>query len=761
MIKKTLFLLLLTLSLSAMAQLGAGKWVTHSRFSIENAQTLVDADAHVYYTVSNNLYRFDKTTKQQEVLNQQSGLHGLLVSDIYYNDEKKCLIVVYDDCNIDVIQADGSIVNVPDVKNVVMWQSKRINDVSFAGNKAYIATDFGYLVMDMSTFKIIEQKNLSVKMTSVIEVGDWLVLSNPNGVLAYAKLGSTLETFSNFKAQSGIQAGKLMSLSNNSFVLGCKNGLIYYTLTPNQNGTATFAGKTLEAGMPDNITQAHGGVIANYRVKGYYLVVDATGKVKKVQGGKELYGSSPNGDGTLWSISEKGLHSSVARETYYMPNSISIVGSPWWMAYNPNIHKLYLANTSDNGVLDKIANECEMSTYDGTKWEKANPEGATGQGWYWPCIAPSDTSDTYYIAARIIGVFKVTNNKVVTRWSNQNAPFAPRKPALGFDPQGNLWAVHTSTSPVANPMPVKVLPKSKLSNTQPSRSDWVKFDVKGLNEANVFKRSVLAISKETNIKAASNGDYKGNLVFWQTSDNVTDGVVKRQNAVKSLTSRNGATFTWTYIYALVADNKDNFCIGTTGGLAFLKAQDALSDNPVVTCPHELDGTTVYCVAVDNFNRKWVGTDNAGIYVLTEDCSAVLHHFTSENSSLISNVVYQMCCNTDNNSMFIVTPTGVQQYFSDYVDPLADYSKVYATPNPVRPNFTGYVTISGLKANSTVVIKNSEGSEVARLKSKGATVAWNACDAQGERVPTGSYSVYASQEASTMPQQPCARIMVIK
>ena len=188
-------------------------------------------------------------------------------------------------------------------------------------------------------------------MTSVIEVGDWLVLSNPNGVLAYAKLGSTLETFSNFKAQRGIQAGKLMSLSNNSFVLGCKNGLIYYTLTPNQNGTATFAGKTLEAGMPDNITQAHGGVIANYRVKGYYLVVDATGKVKKVQGGKELYGSSPNGDGTLWSISEKGLHSSVARETYYMPNSISIVGSPWWMAYNPNIHKLYLANTSDNGCL--------------------------------------------------------------------------------------------------------------------------------------------------------------------------------------------------------------------------------------------------------------------------------------------------------------------------------------------------------------------------------------------------------------------------
>ena len=112
-------------------------------------------------------------------------------------------------------------------------------------------------------------------------------------------------------------------------------------------------------------------------------------------------------------------------------------------------------------------------------------------------------------------------------------------------------------------------------------------------------------------------------------------------------------------------------------------------------------------------------------------------------------------------MFIVTPTGVQQYFSDYVDPLADYSKVYVAPNPVRPNFTGYVTISGLKANSTVVIKNSEGSEVARLKSKGATVAWNACDAQGERVPTGSYSVYASQEASTMPQQPCARIMVIK
>lgn len=752
---------MVVLPLSMAAQFGMGKWVTHSRYAIASAQNIVDAGDNVYYLVCNNLYRFNKTTKQQEVLNQSNSLNGLLATGLYYNPDKGLVFVTYDDSNIDIIKSDGSVVNVPDLKNAIMYQSKTINDISFAPGKAYVATNFGYLVIDDSSLKVTAQKYLNVPIASVAEIGDMLIVSDIYNAICYGKLNRNYESLGDFIVQTGFPYGKMVPLNNNTFLLGQNDALTRYTITPNQGDTVTFTGTTIEANGPDNIQKTNNGFIANFTAKKYYYTIDGNGNATKVMGGNEMYSCYPKGDGTMWSISDKGLHSSSNISTYYMPNSISISNAPWWMVYSKPLHKLYLNSTTDNGILG-INGVYQMNTYDGSTWINANPTGCSGQGWYSANLAPGDSTDTYYISGRLEGVYKITNNKVVAKWTTSNAPFIARKPALAFDSKGNLWAVHTSAQ-AANTTPVKVLPKEKLNLPQSSytTADWITFNVDNVAEYNTFKGSVMAISKMSDIKAVNNGDYGFSVVFWENNSDVTDGVVKRQKSYRSFTRKDGSVFTWTNIFAMTADNKDNMCLGAIEGLIFLDASKVFDDNFTVYQPKELNGITVYCVAIDSLNRKWVGTNGSGIFLLSEDCSTVLNHFTTDNSPLLTNVIYNLCCNTDNNSVFIVTPIGVQQYFSDYTPAAENYNNVFAFPNPVRPNFTGLITISGLMDNSTVIIKDSKGNVVKQLTSTGGLATWDGCDSTGERLPTGSYQVYASQNASVIPNKPFTKIMIIK
>jgi putative immunoreactive antigen PG93 len=326
---------------------------------------------------------------------------------------------------------------------------------------------------------------------------------------------------------------------------------------------------------------------------------------------------------------------------------------------------------------------------------------------------------------------------------------------------GNLWVMSTSMSTTAT---VKVLPAAKVNSANIAASDWKIYNIPHLADVNDFKRSSLAVAKGSNIKVGTNGCYNQPLVFWKNNDNdVTDGQCDYR-VFSALTDQNGKSFTnWTYNHALVADSTGNVVYGSTIGLVMFNPADAFAaDKPfTVTQLDELSGIEVTTIAVDKQNRKWVGTIGSGIYLVSPDCKTVLKHFTTDNSPLSSNEIYYLCCNTSNNSVFIVTPSSIMQYYADYTESASSYSNVYAYPNPVRPDFTGLITITGLMENSTVVIKDANGKIVKQLTSTGGMATWDGCDSNGERLPTGSYAVYAAQGAASLPAKPCTKVMIIK
>ena len=174
----------------------------------------------------------------------------------------------------------------------------------------------------------------------------------------------------------------------------------------------------------------------------------------------------------------------------------------------------------------------------------------------------------------------------------------------------------------------------------------------------------------------------------------------------------------------------------------------------------LDGIQVNCIAVDGANRKWIGTNESGLFLVSPDGSQILKQFNTGNSYLSSNTIYNVCCNTDNNSVYIITPTGVYEYFSDSTPAEPDYSNVYAYPNPVRPDFTGLVTIKGLMDNSLLKITDAGGNVVKQLRSTGGMATWDCCGDNGERVKTGVYYVMASQ-AQGGKQASVTKLVIIK
>ena len=127
----------------------------------------------------------------------------------------------------------------------------------------------------------------------------------------------------------------------------------------------------------------------------------------------------------------------------------------------------------------------------------------------------------------------------------------------------------------------------------------------------------------------------------------------------------------------------------------------------------LSGIYTTAICIDDANRKWVGTQNNGIFLLSEDGKETIHHFTSDNSPLPSNYIQSIAINSSTGSVFIGTSLGLVEYASDATEPENSLyeSNIKVYPNPVNPEFDGPVTINGMSDKCTVRIVSSSTTQI--------------------------------------------------
>ncbi|MBO4870774.1 MAG: hypothetical protein J5565_02180 [Muribaculaceae bacterium] len=780
MIKKAIIFVLMLLPVVASAQISGGSWKIHPYSAITQAKELIDTDEKVYFLLSKNVFSFDKDTEEIESIDKSNYLSDVLVSNIYYNSNKNYLVVVYNNSNIDVILSSGKVINMPEIKDAIITSGKAINDVNFTDDGTMlVATEFGYVVIDDENFVIKESHIYYKNIASIAQVGITLVAIIDNTIYC-SQVSEPHDAVSSFKSTSKkVTNGRIYPVNSSTVMVNAASNL-YVGALGGSAAKPTITLRSVVASRADNVQATPTGFIANFMSEGFYYTFDNNGNnEQRIDGGNEMYSCYAHGNGTMWALGPNGLHMGGDESDFFLPNGMTLKELAFWMIYNEPLDKLYVHTTADNAVLtsSKSCRLMEVSVYDGERWYDETPDrlgtDRIDYSAYPICVSPKDPH-TYVFSIRGImsseasRVYKVTDGKTVDIYTKSNAPGGLFRGATAFDSEGNLWIVYGHGKPSGGSN-VIALPSAKFHSTATAtKADWKKINVPNI-ETGQFKRASFCINKN-DVKIYSDGGNNSPIFFWKDGINNTDPVTR---TYVDFTDQDGKKVSWTYLKCITVDKNGLLWFPTSSGIVYMNPDDALTDNCVVNhikvprndgtdlADYLLEGIGINCIAVDGQNRKWIATTTAGVYQVSEDGTQILHQFNTSNSMLPSNNVYTVACNTKNNSVFILTDSGLVEYAQGSGSTSNDLSNVYCYPNPVRPDFTGLLTIAGLTENALVKIADSSGNVIKQLKSSGGVATWDCCDSDGDRVATGVYYVIASTSGDGSSSNIVSKFLVVK
>ena len=775
--KRFMFVMLLVL---AVASASAGTWKMHNSYVTKLIKNVFDTGDKVYYVNSNKLYQFDKSTLTTLSLGKQNILSDNTISQIYYDWENKLLFVAYANSNIDVIDQAGKVTNISNIKDIIVrvhsyslnpetgdlqdYTGKEINDINFANGRAYVATGYGYVCIDETTLKVVHNYDLGRKINSVAVIGDEMLILSKS--YCYHGTIEDEDPINHYTKESGSFNGcRMYPINENSVFIMGPSTLYNYEFV---NSVPVLT--ELVAARSNSVQKTPTGFIANFPEQTYYYTFDPTGKVGTKVGSAVGYATSnPDGDGTVWINDANGLHVSGST-AYYKINSLT-TDAPFWLRYNGDLNKLYAGSSGPISLINIVATNVPniINTYDGNNWSNATAYTASGSGYDF-VFNPLDPR--MYIRAGWKNLYKVVNDQLVTTYNNSNSKLSTRKCHPAFDNYGNMWVVTPFGLPES---PVLLLPKDKVFNTTSNKTDWlVPAGFEALNTGKM-QRSRFLVSKKNNVKIFSDCDYSGaitgRIYCWDNGNEDPMVDTYQLSSIGHFVDQNNSQVSWTYLCHFEEDRDGMFWVGHDMGL-FVFDPDVVFDaapaavRPYVTKFSEgqgylCEGYTVYDIGVDRDNNKWIATNN-GVYFVSPDGSEVYNHFTIENSDVPSNLVYTVECDTVHDRVYIYTDNGIAEYIVNGDATSINFDNVYAFPNPIEPDFTGMIKIANLMDNSYVTVTDRDGNIVAQFGPVVGSALWDGSGADGERVPTGIYNIYAAQGAQpAITGTPQTTIMIIK
>jgi ligand-binding sensor domain-containing protein len=205
------------------------------------------------------------------------------------------------------------------------------------------------------------------------------------------------------------------------------------------------------------------------------------------------------------------------------------------------------------------------------------------------------------------------------------------------------------------------------------------------------------------------------------------------------------------VRSVALDYDDNLWIGTTNGLRVLYGarrmftQDVSASTVVLeeggNVGELLASQNIKAIEVDGNNQKWVATDGAGLFLFAEDGKKTIHHFTKENSPLPTNFIQSLANDNQSGKIFIGTSSGLVAFQGNAFAPSETLENIEVYPNPIRPRYTGPLTIRGLKADCVVKITDIVGNAVYETTSTGGSIKWDMNSFSGKRVRSGVYLIF--------------------
>lgn len=788
-----------------------GTWDYVAAFSPLQKKVIPTRSGMVYFLSGTSLFAYDTENDESHTYNHENILNDFDVDNIFYNKDKKYLLIAYDNGNIDLLYDDGHVDNISDIRDADNIDYHTILDVDFdaKNNRIYVAMPFGIVVIDDDKNEVIETGNYSKKVNALSVVGKNLVI-NIDKELFYIPLGRSIRLFNNFKQIASYFALKEIQAVGTDAVI-----------TVDDSNTIRYTELDLASG---NISS---NKVLMYYVPSYYFVNLASGKVKFIADNVlysfneekkllmicelpeeqkfDIFASSLKGDDDYWVLSHYGLSKYeitsdgdiTVKMQAYIPEDFSVKKAFY---FYPTLHNkfLFVQNVGYTGYKfglsaergrsePQTAGRIDMNTGEAIDVTLYPVDTDLNVGKYWrndkyltgvTAMAPdSDHPEVYYVSSAEQGLMKVRNGELEGRFDDTNSPlirYDNRYICYGcnVDRGGNVWMA--MVSPGYSVEPIWVLPREKaaLNPSQVKKEDWVKVPLGEKIDYYCTQDVVFLNCMKSNMIFILDSNVNNKLVAIDTR-----GTFNKLNddiyyCWSDIYDQDGNKFTADRHLSLCEDNEGKVWWGTNQGIMLIedptKATSSSMRMTHIKVPRN-DGSNladyllgsdfINSITVDAANRKWIATNDSGLYLVSSDGQEILEHFHSNNSPLPTNRINAVFVNPNTNTLYVGTKSGVYTYRTNVSRPSENYKDVYAFPNPVRPDYTGNIYVTGLIDNSLVKISDTSGTVLAQGTSEGGMFTWDGCNLKGRRVPTGVYYAYVSNPETS--EGTVLKIMVVK
>jgi len=777
---KKLFIgfILSIISFSISAQVAMGKWRTH--LSYNNVSQIAQSGNKIFAVSQGALFSLDKQDGSLYFYSKINGLNGSNITKIEFDSTNQELLIIYSNGNIDALGTAG-ITNIPDLYNKQMSSSKNVNQIQFYQNKAYLACDFGIVVLNMDKKEVADTYYIGPNATEVVVLNTTI----NNGTI-YALSKSTiykasisepqLVNYAFWTTASALPGtGDFQKIASFGGKLILQRGGKLYRQETDNSWTPLLTSVTTNT---FNVSNGSLNVFADNAI---YLL-DALFNVKTVNNlgtitdaeydsQNSTYYFAANSAGV---ISYKQASTETPLINYYKPVGPA-VNKPWDMTFAGK--KLFVV--PGGRWASQNFTEGDVMIYEGGIWTniyRKTIQDQTGHDvldFMNVAVDPTDNKH-FFVTSYGTGLYEFKND-VFYKWYNylnstiEGHPLASNDPnhymrldGAIFDNQRNLFLANSAVN-----TSVKVLTSSgawtQLKYPNASQETLGKILINSQNQNQKFLISVRNGSIIVFDDNATITDQSDDKSVFLTSFTYTE----TNNAGNSVlvTKSPGA------IYSIAQDKNGVVWVGTDIG-PFLFNSLSKVYNADYTCSrvkisrgdstnladYLLVNEKIKAIAIDGANRKWLATETSGVYLMSSNGQQTIQHFTTSNSPLLSNNVLSIAINPITGEAFFGTDQGLISYQSDASDAGATFGNVYAYPNPVRQGFTGVITITGLVENTQVKITDINGNLVCETVSNGSLATWNGKDVHGRKVNTGIYLAICANADGT--QSTITKILVI-
>ncbi len=744
--KRRLLIVMLT---GMIAQLISGQfpqrtWVDN--FSYNNGRFVVAGNGKVYCSTISGIIVADNEFNSVSRLSTINGLSETNLSTIGWSEETSTLIIAYTSTNVDLLQGT-TITNIPEIMRKNIPGLKEIYRIRSRGNYAYLACSFGIVVVDLVKLEIYDtwKPGTGTESNPVYDLtftSEKIMAATSSGVFEAPLSGQGLAYFGNWTRNE--------SLPSPAARYNCISA----------SGDRVFVNRVSAAAEGDSVFMYNGSWQYLYSTNGipnYTFETSAAGELV-VASELDIRTFSQTGN-LISSVTGYGTQSAF-------PSNAIKTGSTTWIAdrqsglvavtgstgfdiylpdgpdYNSVVYltasggTVYVAGGAVDNSWNNTWKMLEVSYLKDNMWT-SHPESEFRDAMR---VIPGN-NDNYFVSTWGMGLLEFSGTTLVNHYNEYNSPLNSVIPGasytrlcgLAFDKAGNLWVVHSGVT--GN---IKVL--------KPDRT-WISFPV--TIEAPTIGDIIIS---QSGLKWIVLPRGYGLFIIDDndTPDNFTDDTYRK------MIVRDTDDKVVSNVYSIAEDLEGTIWVGTDQGPAIYYNPDRAVNDDIravrIKIPRDdgsgladyLLGTEIITsIAVDGANRKWVGTFNSGVYLISADGSGQIAHFTTENSPLPSNTVVSVSADLSTGLVWMGTAKGIMAYRSDAPAGSDRFTSLYAYPNPVRPEYQGPVTIAGLVRDASVKITDISGNLVYETTSTGGEAVWDLNNYRGERVSSGVYIVFCA------------------